>query len=376
MRIDSSNVVMGSTHSYQQVRVENISVRQVFGNQAAGKKEVTGGNVNLEDMDQLELSDQGKQFLEQQRQAFSGVGVTAVGGGLGSSGISSINLDAVKERDLILIEMMLKALGFKTGKEGRTMQSVSLERKQTSQLSISSVSISGNNNGNGLRIPGVWTREVKASVFQSETENTTFMTAGIARTADGREITFNIDVEMSRSFSQYASIEFKEAVKFTDPLVINLGPGVTTLRDQKFLFDLDGDGKEENISMLGEGSGFLALDKNNDGIINDGTELFGAKSGNGFADLSVYDEDGNGWIDENDSVFQDLKIWTKDEQGKDLLVSIGKAGVGAIYLGSASTEFSLNSMQTNEQYGQIRRTGMYLTESGEARTIQHLDLAV
>ncbi len=375
MRIDSSNVAMGSTHSYQQLRVETITVGQVFANQAVGKKEVTDGNANITESDQLELSDQGKQFLDQQRQASQGMGTLTVSNGTGSNMTGGINLDAVRERDLVLIEMMLKALGFGSGKDARSFKGVSIEQKQSTQISIGSFSVTGNS-GNGVRIPGVWTREVKASVFQSETENTTFMTAGIARTADGREITFNIDVEMSRSFSQYASVEFQQAVKFTDPLVINLGPGVTTLRDQKFLFDLDGDGKKENISMLGEGSGFLALDRNNDGIINDGTELFGTKSGNGFEDLRAYDEDGNGWIDENDSVFQLLKIWTKDDQGKDLLVSIGKAGVGAIYLGSASTEFSLKSTQTNEQYGQIRRTGMYLTESGDARTIQHLDLAV
>ena len=90
------------------------------------------------------------------------------------------------------------------------------------------------------------------------------------------------------------------------------------LSDQTFYFDLDADGEEEEISML-KGSGYLALDKNEDGIINDGSELFGTGNGDGFADLARYDEDGNGWIDENDSIWSKLKIWCKDENGNDVM---------------------------------------------------------
>ena len=75
---------------------------------------------------------------------------------------------------------------------------------------------------------------------------------------------------------------------------------------------------------------FLALDKNGDGRMNDGSELFGTASGDGFKDLAAYDEDGNGWIDENDSIYSQLKIWTKDENGKDHLIDLKDADVGAI----------------------------------------------
>ena len=139
---------------------------------------------------------------------------------------------------------------------------------------------------------------------------------------------------------------------------------------------MDADGTEEEIASLSAGSGFLALDKNDDGIINNGKELFGPQSGDGFADLAAYDEDSNGWIDESDSVFKDLKIWTKDENGGNRLIAIGKAGVGAIYLGHTATEFSLNKEITNETQGIVRSTGIFLKESGETGTIQHVDLIV
>ena len=67
-----------------------------------------------------------------------------------------------------------------------------------------------------------------------------------------------------------------------DPLIVNIGSDTADVCDQTFKFDLDADGTEDEISMLGKGSGFLALDKNGDGKINDGSELFGTKSGDGF----------------------------------------------------------------------------------------------
>lgn len=214
------------------------------------------------------------------------------------------------------------------------------------------------------------------SYFYSETESTTFQTTGTAVTADGRKLDFNVNISMTRSFMEYSNttIDFG-APQLVDPLVINLDNNVASVSDQSFLFDIDADGKLDKVSRLGAGSGYLALDKNGDGKINDGSELFGTKSGNGFADLAQYDTDGNGWIDEKDDVFSKLRIWSKDEHGNDKLIGLGKAGVGAIYLGSANTEFSLNSAKDNSTNAVIRSTGLFLYENGHAGTIQHVDVA-
>lgn len=222
----------------------------------------------------------------------------------------------------------------------------------------------------------VWHKTTVESAFMSEAENTAYSAQGIVNTADGRQINFNITVEMSRSFeAAYEKVSEQEYI-VTDPLVINFASDTASVTDQKFLFDLDSDGEKEKISFAGEGSGFLALDKNNDGVINDGNELFGTKSGDGFKDLERYDEDGNGWIDEGDSVFNSLKIWTKDENGKNQLLSLSDVGIGAIYLGRTDTTFSLNDASSNETNAVIRKTGIYLREDGTAGTIQHVDLAL
>lgn len=220
---------------------------------------------------------------------------------------------------------------------------------------------------------------IETEEYYGEKETTAFSTKGTVVTADGREISFGVDLAMSRSFEEYYSskVDFapKQEASLVDPLVINLDTNIATVSDQKFYFDLDADGTMDEISKLNSGSGFLAMDKNEDGKINDGQELFGTASGNGFEDLAKYDEDGNGWIDEADSVFDKLLIWTKDEKGEDRLLKIKKAGVGAICLENVTTEFSLNSKKTNELNGKIQKTGIFLYENGTAGTMQHLDLA-
>lgn len=210
--------------------------------------------------------------------------------------------------------------------------------------------------------------------YFSEREDTSFSTKGTVCTADGREISFNVNVEMSRSFSAYYEENYEQIqVRMCDPLVINLEGDIAELTDQTFFFDIDADGERDEISRLGKGSGYLALDKNGDGIINDGSELFGARSGDGFGDLAAYDSDRNGWIDENDAIWEKLLIWTKDENGKDKCYKLSEKGVGAICLTNTSTDFMLNS-ENNTPNGRIRKTGIYLYENGAAGTIQHLDV--
>lgn len=212
--------------------------------------------------------------------------------------------------------------------------------------------------------------------YCAERETTCFSTTGTAITADGKSLSFNISVEMSRSFTEMAEekCDFGQP-KLCDPLVINLNTNVASVSDQKFFFDIDADSTEEEISMLDSDSGYLALDNNNDGTINDGSELFGTTSGNGFKDLLAYDEDGNGWIDEADSIFQKLKVWSMNEDGSSTLMDLKESGVGAIYLGYEDTKFSLNDAE-NKTNAVIQKTGMFLYEDGEAGTVQQLDLAV
>ncbi len=142
-----------------------------------------------------------------------------------------------------------------------------------------------------------------------------------------------------------------------------------------FLFDIDADGEEDEIHSLSSGSGYLTLDLNGNGKVDNGSELFGTSSGNGFKDLARYDLDGNGWIDENDPIWDALKIWVRSEEGEDELYTLAEKGVGAICLQAVATDFALKGLEENDPRGMIRQTGMFLFEEGRVGTVQHVDVA-
>jgi len=207
-----------------------------------------------------------------------------------------------------------------------------------------------------------------------EAESTQFAAQGMVVTADGQQIEIGIELNMSRSFTRTMNetVQVGEAA-LKDPLVINFQGTAAQLTQETFSFDIDADGLDNQIAFVGPGSGFLALDANNDGTINDGSELFGALSGDGFAELAAFDGDHNGWIDENDDIYSRLRIWMKTASGEDQLLALGEKGVGAMYLGRIDTPFSVKD-SNNVLQGQVRTTGLFLFEEGGAGTMQQLDL--
>jgi hypothetical protein len=210
----------------------------------------------------------------------------------------------------------------------------------------------------------------------SESEQTQFNAQGIIHTADGKEINISLELNMSREFTRHHNIDIRAgAAEVKDPLVINFNGASAQLTEEKFSFDIDNDGTEDQISFVGPNSGFLALDNNQDGIINNGSELFGALSGNGFAELAQYDEDNNNFIDENDRIYNKLRIWTQSNEGNQQLIALGQAGIGAIYLGYTSTPFEIKDAN-NQLQGVVKSSSIYLSDDGLTGSVQQLDLVV
>ena len=208
-----------------------------------------------------------------------------------------------------------------------------------------------------------------------ENEQVRYSSSGNVLTSDGRSISFSLDFAMSRSYYEQNSLSIRlgDAARM-DPLVIAYNGTGPQLSKEKYSFDLNGDGTAEQISFAMGGSGFLAFDKNGDGVISDGTELFGTQSGNGFADLQAYDADKNGWIDESDPVFSKLSVLTLKNDGSRTMFSLGDAGVGAICLHETATQFEFTDGHTSD--GMMRASSVFLREDGTAGTIHHIDLAI
>jgi len=128
----------------------------------------------------------------------------------------------------------------------------------------------------------------------------------------GIEFDFDFEFETETQFSFTITSAGGDAeAQHSDPLIINLNnTGFAFAQNQTIRFDLDADGQLDEISQLSADNYFLALDINQNGVIDNGRELFGDLNGseNGFIELARYDDDRNGQIDANDRIFQALLL--------------------------------------------------------------------
>ena len=364
MIITSSQVALSSQHSWveQESRQESLKFwREADQTQPSNM-------INLQTkQDQISISAQAQSLWDVQAQT----GPSAAPAGKSYA----LDLSDADKQKIALIQRMLEML---TGKKIklRVLDPEAWAKKQVSVMNLQMGQSSAAQNRQvvtGKRYG--WGLEYERHEMRFEQEKTSMQAGGVVKTADGRTINFAMDVSMSREFMSRLDVSVRAGDALVDPLVVNLSGSVGDLTEQKYSFDIDSDGTADQISFAGPGSGFLALDRNNDGQINDGGELFGTRSGDGFEDLAAFDSDGNNWIDESDAVFDKLRIWMKDPSGRDQLVALGQAGVGAIYLGNVSTEFAVKDT-ANVQQGQMRSSGVFLRENGSAGVVSQIDLVI
>ncbi|WP_299587786.1 calcium-binding protein [uncultured Microbulbifer sp.] len=150
-----------------------------------------------------------------------------------------------------------------------------------------------------------------------------------------------------------------------DPLVLDLngdGVGLTALAGSNAYFDLNGDGFATLTSWLSSDDGFLALDRNLDGQINDITELFGSPERTGYEELGDLDSNADGIIDINDERYSELLVW-QDKDGDGIsqaeeLVSLTDIGIVSISLSHTAVEAQEGAD------GQIAREGVFTWSDG------------
>ena len=326
---------------------------------------------------QVQLSAQQKDLLLSARLTGMSVSVTAGDGEHnGSNPASGSNASAGIQLSLSTRTESSQAVSRSstvTHADGRQQQSSSsyLAQQLTEQTTQLSVIVSAVNTRPGSAGLGVQV-EVQSVLQVEREESLAFEALGQVQTEDGRQIDFMLALDFSRYTRAEQTNLFQGQLNLIDPLMINLNGGAVELSDQSFSFDLNADGQNESIARTAAGSGYLVFDKNNNGIIDDGSEMFGPQSGNGFADLAQYDDDGNGWIDENDAIFSQLSLMEFDDEGPTLR-SAAEAGLGAFFLGSAASDYELKN-DTGQVRGVIARSGVALNENGEALLLQEVHL--
>lgn len=168
------------------------------------------------------------------------------------------------------------------------------------------------------------------------------------------------DFEAFGEVSEVTNAPFLSARQFTpriDPLAFDLdGDGLETVgitATGTILFDHDGDGIRTGTGWLKGDDAFLALDKNGNGTIDNGNELFGVdtvlssgqKAANGFAALADLDSNHDGQFSSLDAQFANVRLWSDLNQDgtstADELQSLADAGIASISLASTATNIPL-----------------------------------
>ncbi len=352
MKISVGQVILGSRQSstvqrVQQVQAENIRIGgPLVGAAPAQGSQAQTTQTNLTEADLTQANQMGI-FRAQTQQAASLSRTTQLDSG---------------EQVLLSHFNLLESVSAATMEQG-----VRLTAMRASPSEISS-STNGNINSNA-QINQV---TITGRNLIERTDRLTTEALGSVMTEDGRQIDFILQLDYQRSelIEQQTSLQAR-SIRMTDPLVINLNGDAPALSNATFEFDLDLDGNTETLSQTASGTGFIAFDKNQNGQVDSGAELFGPQTGSGFSELAQYDEDGNGWIDENDSIYAQLSFVDFNSEGSQRMRSLQDVEIGAIYLGSNASRWDLEDSEGNFQ-AQMQRNGVALREDGQVLAVQEI----
>ena len=169
-----------------------------------------------------------------------------------------------------------------------------------------------------------------------------------------------------------------------DPIILDLdGDGLETVGlASNVYFDHDGDGVLTKTGWAGANDALLVWDRNGNGTIDTGAELFGdftvlpngTLAPNGFAALAALDANGDGVIDATDPAFAELKLWrdiSQDgvSQGGEL-VSLADAGIVSLNLAHSLKNQRLANGNT------LAREGTFTRADGSTSAMGEFKLAI
>ncbi|WP_415882479.1 hypothetical protein [Neptuniibacter sp. QD34_54] len=383
MRIAASDIALESTahqSTYTEIR-EHLTEGYVRAGDAFNKENLVEGSHRervVKEVNQSTQTDDSTYADFRKQMERENVGKYSLDQLITKTTGSSSSLFELNPEDKVKIELLKKLFESMTGKSfnvgmldaqavGNSGNNSTTEQATTSASQLSITSSEALEHG----------FEYSYSDTTTSTEQVQFQVQGQVRTADGRVIDLNLQLNMSRSLSENHSFQIRLGAALKDPLVINFSGQAAELSADTIEFDIDSDGELDTVHRLDDSSGYIALDKNNNGAIDNGNELFGAQSGNGFKELAAYDDDNNGFIDEGDAIWDQLRIWVQHNDGSSSMFTLADKDIGALYLGYSRTDWELSAGQySDEMAGKIRATGLFLTEEGETGTLQQVDLVV
>ena len=167
------------------------------------------------------------------------------------------------------------------------------------------------------------------------------------------------------------STDVVSMLNFASPIILDLnGDGVRTLAvSEGVQFDLLADGQKIKTGWVSSSDGLLVLDRNQDGQINDGAELFGTstilangqKASDGYAALREFDTNHDGLISNLDADYADLRVWV--DANSDAVVDAGELNaLSAMDVAKISLNVSAGTQLDNQNI--LGLISSYETTSG------------
>lgn len=216
---------------------------------------------------------------------------------------------------------------------------------------------------------------VSVEQWHTHEQNLNYQMQGIFE-FDDQEVSLNYNFSLSSERQSYSKVEMSvEALK--DPIIVQFGSqGLGEINGQR-IFDINQDSRLDSLPVFSGDVGYLVHDTNDNMIADNGSELFGPKTGQGFTELAQLDSNKNGFIDAGDEQFEKLYLWqpSSEENQEEQWLSLKEANIKAISLSKIDTPFDFYD-QNGEVQARLRQSSFAISEDGAGRGVHQVDVRI
>ncbi len=191
-----------------------------------------------------------------------------------------------------------------------------------------------------------------------------------------QELLLNYQMSLESTQSSYHKMEVTAAA-LKDPLIVQFGEQGLGEISSAIEFHINRDNTLDSLPIFSGDVGYLVYDKNSNQQADDGSELFGPRTGQGFNELAELDTNKNGFIDHEDERFEQLFIWqpSKEIIQAEQWLSLQQAKIQAISLSSTTTPYNFYDQQGQIQ-AQLRQSSFAINNDGLGRGVHQVDVRI
>ncbi|WDE10780.1 hypothetical protein [Thalassomonas haliotis] len=199
---------------------------------------------------------------------------------------------------------------------------------------------------------------------------------------DDKQISLSYEFNISSESTRYRRFATR-AGNLQDPLLVQFGNQSLGHIQDRQAFDINNDKSLDKLPVFSGDVGYLVFDENANGRADDGSELFGPASGNGFQELAAFDSNQNGFIDKDDEHFEQLYLWQPKGESEGEVepgaqqqwLSLDDAGIAAINLSAIETPYSFYD-ENDQLEAQMRRSSFAIGENGRGYGVHQVDVRI